>query len=101
MNEIYKEITVETYVIMPNHLHILINSSCGLQGSPRSSTPTNLISRFVAAFKKYTNKEAEPNLWQRGFYDQIIRNEEDLYYHIQYINENPKKWIMGKDEYYA
>lgn len=36
MNEIYKEITVETYVIMPNHLHILINSSCGLQGSPRS-----------------------------------------------------------------
>ena len=48
----------------------------------RSSTPTNLISKFVSAFKKFTN-------------------EEDLYYHMQYINENPKKWIMGKDEYYV
>ena len=67
----------------------------------RSSTPTNLISKFVSAFKKFTNKEADANLWQRGFHDHIIRNEEDLYYHIQYINENPKKWIMGKDEYYA
>ena len=101
MNEIYKEITVETYVIMPNHLHILINSSCGLQGSPRSTTPTNQISKFVAAFKRFTNKEAGINLWQRSFYDHIIRNEKDLINHIRYIKENPKKWLIGKDKYYA
>ena len=101
MNNIYNNMNVESYVIMPNHIHLLIHIFNGLQGSPRSSTPTNLISRFVAAFKKYTNKEADGNLWQRGFHDHIIRNEEDLYNHIQYINENPKKWIMGKDEYYA
>ena len=101
MNDIYNNMNVENYVIMPNHIHLLIHIFNSFQGSPRSSTPTNLISKFVSAFKKFTNKEADANLWQRGFYDHIIRNEEDLYNHIQYINENPKKWIMGKDEYYA
>ena len=82
MNDIYKNMNVENYVIMPNHIHLLIHIFNSFQGSPRSSTPTNLISKFVSAFKKFTN-------------------EEDLYNHIQYINENPKKWIMGKDEYYV
>ena len=82
MNDIYKNMNVESYAIMPNHIHLLIHIFNSFQGSPRSSTPTNLISKFVSAFKKFTN-------------------EEDLYNHIQYINENPKKWIMGKDEYYV
>ena len=82
MNDIYKNMNVESYAIMPNHIHLLIHIFNSFQGSPRSSTPTNLISKFVSAFKKFTNKE-------------------DLYNHIQYINDNPKKWIMGKDEYYA
>ena len=82
MNDIYKNMNVESYAIMPNHIHLLIHIFNSFQGSPRSSTPTNLISKFVSAFKKFTN-------------------EEDLYYHMQYINENPKKWIMGKDEYYV
>ena len=67
----------------------------------RSSTPTNQISKFVAAFKRFTNKEAGINLWQRSFYDHIIRNEKDLINHIRYIKENPKKWLLGKDKYYA
>ena len=101
MNEIYADISVESFVIMPIHVHLLVNSSCSLKGSPRSSTPTNQISKFVAAFKKFTEKEAGFKLWQRGFHDHIIRNEEDYLYHIQYITENPTKWLIGKDEYYA
>ncbi|MCR4615434.1 MAG: transposase [Clostridiales bacterium] len=92
---------VENFVIMPNHVHILLESSCNLQGSPRSSTPTNRVSNFVAALKKFTEKEAGIKLWQRSFHDHIIRDEEDYLHHIQYINENPEKWLIGKDEYYA
>ena len=40
-------------------------------------------------------------LWQRGYYDHVIRHEEDYCLHLQYIEENPKKWLLGKDEYYA
>ena len=40
-------------------------------------------------------------IWQRGYFDHIIRNEEDYLNHLQYIEENPMKWLMGKDEYYS
>jgi REP element-mobilizing transposase RayT len=55
----------------------------------------------VTALKKFTSKQIGSNIWQRSYYDHIIRNEEDYIAHMQYIDENPKKWLMGKDEYYA
>ncbi len=101
MNEIYETISAEKYIIMPNHVHLLLSVFSGFQGAPRSSPATNAVSNFITAFKKYTNKEAEIELWQRSFYDHIIRDAQDLINHIQYIDENPRKWILGKDEYYA
>ena len=103
MNSIYDDITVVNYVIMPNHIHMLLvidNSSVPDSGAPRSSPPTNTLSKFVTAFKKFTEKEIGKRIWQRSYHDHIIRNDEDLCLHIQYIEENPKKWLMGKDKYY-
>lgn len=102
MNGLYENIKAEKYVIMPNHVHLLvvINNSNpdGASGAP---LPTNsLISEYVGTLKRFCNKQYGENIWQRGSYDHIIRSEEDLYYHLQYIDENPKKWFMGKDEYY-
>ena len=98
MNSNYDFIRITHYVIMPNHVHLIIsvnnpNTVVG-RGSPT-------LQEYIKRLKTFTTKKYGQKLWQRGFYDHIIRNEEDLYYHIQYINENPKKWIMGKDEYYA
>ena len=39
--------------------------------------------------------------WQTRFHDHIIRNDDDYRRHWQYIDENPKKWVMGKDVYYG
>ncbi len=108
MNQIYAEMNVDHFVIMPNHVHLLLDSFGDFQGAPGSSQgapgsspPTNHISKYVAAFKKFTEKEASICLWQRGFYDHIIRDEDDYLDHIQYIAENPAMWTMGKDKYYA
>ncbi|MBR6391726.1 MAG: transposase [Eubacterium sp.] len=103
MNGIYNDITVTDYVIMPNHIHMLLTvckSNAIDSGAPRSSPPTNTLSKFVTAFKKFTEKEIGKRIWQRSYHDHIIRNDEDLCLHIQYIEENPKKWLMGKDKYY-
>ncbi len=104
MNEIYPEINIDNFVVMPNHLHILLtihnNNNC-VSGAPRSSPPTNMLSKFVAAFKRFTNKEIGANIWQRGFHDHIIRDGTDYQTRWQYIDENPEKWLLGKDEYYA
>ena len=102
MNEIYTGIQFTHYVIMPNHLHLLICIQNEKQGASRSPLPTNgLLSQHIGTLKRFCNKEIGVSVWQTSFYDHIIRNEEDLYYHLQYIEENPQKWLMGKDEYYA
>jgi len=100
MNKRYDEIKFEEFVIMPNHIHLIVDvNNNGASGSP---LPTNsLLSRHIGTLKRFCNKEIGKNIWQTGFFDHIIRNEEDYIYHLQYIQENPRKWLIGKDKYYA
>lgn len=103
MNGIYDNINADKYVIMPNHIHILVSIiNDNPNGASRSPLPTNsTLSRYVGTLKKFSNKQIGSSIWQSGFYDHIIRDEEDYVTHIQYIDENPQKWLLGKDEYYS
>ena len=102
MNSIYSDIVAEKYVIMPNHIHIIISiESANFSGASGSPLPTNSkLSQYIGTLKRFCNKQIGANIWQTGFYDHIIRDEEDYLNHIQYIDENPKKWVLGKDKYY-
>ncbi len=103
MEEIYNDLHIEKYVIMPNHIHLLIDiyDENRTDGAPRSSPPTNKLSNFISAFKKFTEKETGKSIWQRGFHDHIIRDDADYQSRWQYIDENPRKWAIGKDKYYT
>ena len=93
MNEIYENLTVAQYVIMPNHIHFIL--FIHEDGSPRTSTPTkqtSAISHFVSTFKRFCNKEYGKNIWQRSFHDHIIRDQRDYEKISEYIYENPIKW---------
>ena len=54
---------------------------------------------LVLNFKKDMALEYGENIWQRGFYDHIIRNREDYEEHLRYIHENPMVWQI--DELYS
>ena len=100
LNEFYDNITVGRYVIMPNHIHIMLLVVD--DGSSRTSTPTkqhSAVSQFVSTFKRFCNKEYGCNIWQRHFNDHIIRNNQDYEEHLRYIYENPMRW--GYDELYT
>ncbi len=102
INAYYRGIRLDHFVVMPNHVHLLISVTEKEQdGAPRTSPPTNALSSFVTGFKKFSEKAAGRKIWQRSFHDHIIRNDDDYRLHWQYIDENPKKWIMGKDAYYG
>ncbi len=99
----YDNISVEEYVIMPNHIHFLLI----LNGPPRTSVPTaendiitpvqqTLISKFVSTFKRFTNKEYGKNIWQARSYDHVVRNKQDYNEIVKYIHENPKKWYYDE-----
>jgi REP element-mobilizing transposase RayT len=101
-SEVYQNITIEKYVIMPNHIHILLSVYDDKGGTPRASSPTNgIIPVFVTSLKRVSNKEFGFDIWQRSYHDHIIRDDDDFLLRWQYIDENPKKWLIGKDEYYS
>ncbi len=59
MTSFYNDISVDKYVIMPNHIHLLFRiHDCDIKnGPPRTSVPTNsIISRFISTFKRFCTK---------------------------------------------
>ena len=102
LNEFYDMIDVDKYVIMPNHIHILLVLSPNESGSSRTPIPTaqnSVVSRLVSTFKRFCNKECGENIWQSHFHDHIIRNQDDYDEIVKYIRDNPKRWLY--DELYA
>ena len=100
INDFYENLSVDSYVIMPNHIHILLNvNENGPSGTPVPTPQNSVVSRFVSTFKRFCNKEYGNNIWQARFYDHIIRDQADYDAHLRYIAENPFGW--QKDELYA
>ena len=82
---------------MPNHIHIIL--IVDNNGTSKAPSPTNnVISHAVSTLKRFVNKEIGYNIFQRSFYDHVIRNEEDYLNVWNYIDTNPAKW--QEDKYY-
>ena len=88
----YGCVKVENYIIMPNHIHLLI--LIDTYGAPRSSPPT--LSAVIGAWKRLVNKEIGQNIWQRSFYDEIIKSETQYFRAWEYIEFNALKEYAEK-----
>jgi putative transposase len=95
------ELHIEKYVIMPNHVHMLIViDNGGDGGASRMPRPTNaLLPKFISSIKRYTNKVCSSDLWQNSYYDHVIRDDHDYLTRWQYIDDNPARW--AEDKYYT
>ena len=84
----YPMIKIINYIIMPNHIHLLlfINNECGRA----MHAPT--ISSVIQQFKGSISKQIGFPIFQRSFHDHIIRNEKDYQNIYSYINSNPFNW---------
>ena len=84
-------LSVDKYVIMPNHIHLIL--TVGNHGTSKALSPTNnIISHAVSTLKRFVNKECGKNIFQRSFHDHIIRGEKDYLKIWNYIDTNPQKW---------
>ena len=102
ISDFYDYLSVASYVIMPNHIHILLRvyeQTEGPSGRPVPTVQNSIVSRFVSTFKRFCNKEYGKNIWQPRSYDHIIRDQADFDRHLKYIYENPFGW--QKDELYT
>lgn len=89
----YPDICVDKYVVMPNHIHIIISIYNEKYGKADIDIP-----EIIRRFKSYTTKLFGDELWQRSYHDHIIRGQQDYDETWQYIDENPLRWFIKNNE---
>ncbi|HRS90694.1 MAG TPA: hypothetical protein P5028_01435 [Candidatus Marinimicrobia bacterium] len=101
----FPHVQLDEYIIMPNHIHgiIVLNDIVGAKNfSPQQyitpfRSPSKTIGSIIRGFKIGVTKWFRQNtdiyvVWQRNYYEHIIRNDGELNRIRQYIIDNPKKW---------
>ena len=98
----YEHVELDEWVVMPNHLHgiVVINDHC--KGGSRTA-PTKPIGRLIGAYKTVSTNQANtfrqtPGLllWQRNYWERIVRDEAELLSIQEYICNNPAQWTQDK-----
>jgi REP element-mobilizing transposase RayT len=91
---------LDAFVVMPNHLHGIV-----ILGTSPTETAASNLSRIIQAFKSTSTVEYgrrvragefppfDHTLWQRSFYDRMLRDERDVDGARRYIEANPSRWI--------
>ena len=98
INKLYVDISVDKFVVMPNHIHIIVikhpaeSNLTGGHGDPPLQYDNTSIVGIVSNLKSYTTHLYGKALWQRSFHDHIIRGEKDYLKIWEYIDQNPAKW---------
>ena len=87
----YPGVNLDHYVIMPNHVHLLLRIWAGEENSSEVE-----IGCIIQQMKGIVSKRARFSVWQKSYYDHIIRGDADYYEIYQYIENNPAKWILDK-----
>lgn len=95
-------IDIPHHVIMPNHVHMIIDMTTEESETNKVSLP-NVVKGIKSISKNKLSdafyKEHGKNIWQKSYYDRIIRDDKEYYELAKYIEENPLKWEL--DEYWA
>ena len=102
----YPEVSVEVFVVMPNHFHgiVVIDNVEGRSGSKPDPTRKHPLFEIVRAFKTYSsrkinelrNSQGTP-VWQRSYYEHVIRSEKEYQQISEYILFNPAKWETDRE----
>ena len=99
INDYYNHIEIKKYVIMPDHIHMVIfkYDENDVMGTSRTPSPTNaVIPALISTMKRFANKRIGFNIWQRSYHDRIIRSEEEFLEICDYIDNNPVNWANNK-----
>jgi len=96
----YPSVHVDKYVIMPNHIHLLLSVKNDGTGNP-SPTVGTVVAWYKYSITKQANQQfgtSGSKVFQRSYHDHIIRNQKDYDEIWEYIENNPRKWAL--DRYY-
>ena len=82
------------WVVLPEHFHLIID--------PKDADLSNMMKRFKLKFSGLYRERlglVRGRAWQHRFWDHIIRDQEDLNRHIDYVHYNPVRHGLVKDPF--
>ena len=109
--EMREEIELDDWIVMPDHLHAIIHiihsrdvlGDAAFGHTPCAGTNTRSVASLVGGFKSAATSRinalrGQPTkVWQRNYWEHIVRDERDLENHRRYISENPTRWQTKRD----
>ena len=117
----YPDVQCDTFTIMPNHFHgvvVLVGAGPrarpGSNGQPQGVAPTRNAAkmslsdvvhrfktlttrRYIEGVKRFSWASFATRLWQRNYFEHVIRNDESLNRIRQYILDNPARWEFDRE----
>lgn len=111
----YAYVALDEWCVMPNHLHgiLILSGRGGSRATPTANTPaapaakaSNVarikpIGQLIGAFKTVSTKRVNglrgtpgETLWQRNYWEHIVRDEEEMHHLRTYIRNNPAQWAV-------
>jgi putative transposase len=105
----YPEVKNDIFIVMPNHIHGVILIQNLRRAGPRPApTKKHPLSEIVRAFKSYSSRKINElqnspgtSVWQRSYYEHVIRSEADFARIGEYILYNAAKWETDPENPYA
>lgn len=111
----FPNVKIETYVVMPNHIHGILtihsklpetnfldrrNTSTELFGKPSAKSIPTIVRSFKSAVTKRVRESGlgiSRSIWQRGYYERVLRNTEEYVETTNYILQNPVRWAHDEE----
>ena len=106
--ERYPDVVLDSFVVMPNHLHAIIMISVGaIHESPdtqQQKRRTMTLSKVMGYLKMNAAKQINQlrnnpgcPVWQRDYYERVIRDDKELNAIREYIENNPMQWNLDRN----
>jgi REP element-mobilizing transposase RayT len=100
-------VTIDDFVVMPNHLHGILIFETDVRTDPVKrhfgTGVADSLATVVGQFKSVTTKQANMqfqtgnSLWQRNYFERVIRSEDELLAARRYIMQNPQRWHEDRE----
>lgn len=102
--KIFKNCELDYFVVMPNHIHLVLIVNSKPENDNSFDRTKMVVSKVIQQFKRKCTidikniSKFDGKIWQKSYYDRIIRNDKELYKIRKYIELNPLKWELEKGD---
>ena len=107
LNGSYRHVALDEFVVMPNHTHgiIVLTALVGAGFKPApTTTRRHALPEIVRGFKTFSSRRINEirhtpgaPVWQRNYFERVIRNDNEMHHLREYIVNNPAKWDLDRE----